>query len=110
MEMVKWIGNFTLLLKRVKDSWMDMLPLNSMSETTIEAQYRADVTPDNAQRQNRGQDLLQENREEWNAVQVAIHVGRFTFSDNLTTLMLIVASDLSDVQGERLTSSLSLQE
>ena len=33
----------------------------------------------------------------------------FPFSDNLTTSMFIVASDLSEAQGERLTSSLSLQ-
>ena len=26
-EMVDWIGKFDLLLKRAKDSWMDMLPL-----------------------------------------------------------------------------------
>ena len=32
-----------------------------------------------------------------------------SFSDNLTTLMFIVASDLSEAQRERLTSSLSLQ-
>ena len=33
----------------------------------------------------------------------------FPFSDLLTTLMSIVASDLSEAQRERLTSSLSLQ-
>ena len=27
VEMVKWIGKFSLLLKRLKDSWMDMLPV-----------------------------------------------------------------------------------
>ena len=31
--MVKWIGKLLLLLKRLKDSWMDMLPKNNMSET-----------------------------------------------------------------------------
>ena len=35
--------------------------------------------------------------------------GLFPFSDNLTTLMFTVASDLSEAQRERLTSSLSLQ-
>ena len=30
--MVKWIGKFSLLLKRLRDAWMDTLPLSSMSE------------------------------------------------------------------------------
>ena len=40
---------------------------------------------------------------------VAAHERLFPFSDNLTTLMFIVASDLSEAQRERLTSSISLQ-
>ena len=30
--MVKWIGKFSLLLKRLKDSWIDMLPMSTLSE------------------------------------------------------------------------------
>ena len=33
MEMVKWTGKKSSFLKRSKDSWMDMLPTNNMSET-----------------------------------------------------------------------------
>ena len=38
METVKWIGMFSLLLKRLGDAWMDMLPMNATSEevTTLE--------------------------------------------------------------------------
>ena len=32
IEMVKWIGKFSLLLKRLRDAWMDMLPMSTMSE------------------------------------------------------------------------------
>ena len=42
------------------------------------------------------------------SAQVTTHDRLFPFSDNLTTLMFIVASDLSEAQRERLTSSLSL--
>ena len=72
IEMVKWIGKFLLLLKRLRDAWMDMLPMSATSE------------------------------------QVTINERLLKFSDNLTTLMFIVASDLSEAQRERLTSSLSL--
>ena len=27
VEMVKWIGKFSLLLKRPRDAWMEMLPI-----------------------------------------------------------------------------------
>ena len=28
-EMVKWVGKFSLLLKRLKDAWKDMLPISA---------------------------------------------------------------------------------
>ena len=40
IEMVKWIGKFSLLLKRLKDAWMDMLPMSSMNETRRQSQYQ----------------------------------------------------------------------
>ena len=42
MEMVKWIGKFSLLLKRLRDAWMDMLPMFAMSETRKQNQYLVD--------------------------------------------------------------------
>ena len=42
-EMVKWIGEFSLLLKRLRDAWMDLLPMSAMSETRRQNQYLADV-------------------------------------------------------------------
>ena len=30
--MVKWIGKFSLLQKRLRDAWMDMLPTSATSE------------------------------------------------------------------------------
>ena len=37
-EMVDWIGKFSLLLKRLKDAWMDMSPLSAMSRERRESQ------------------------------------------------------------------------
>ena len=45
----------------------------------------------------------------WHAIQVTNHERLFPFSDNLTTLMVVVASELSEAQREGLTSSLSLK-
>ena len=52
-EMVDWIGKFSLLLKRLNDSWMDLLPLSVMNQQQRESQYQADVTHLNAERHNR---------------------------------------------------------
>ena len=60
IEMVKWIGKFSLLLQRLRDAWMDMLPMSTLRE------------------------------------EVATHERLFPFSDNLTTLVFIVASELSE--------------
>ena len=72
--MVKWIGKFALLLKRLRDAWLDMLPVSAMNE------------------------------------QVTTHERLCSSTDNLTTLMFIVARDLSEAQRERLTSSLLSRE
>ena len=33
MEVVKWIGKFSVLLERLRDAWMEMLPMSAMSGT-----------------------------------------------------------------------------
>ena len=89
---------------------MDMLPMSTLSEKQRTNQYLADVAQENAEILTRGETALDPNapatRERWNAAQVSNHQSLFSFSDNLTTLMVIVASDLSEAQSERLTSSL----
>ena len=92
---------------------MDMLPTNNMSETRRQNQSHADVARENEERRSRSQELSNldapETSEEWNAPQEAAHERLLPFSDNLTTLMCIVGSDLCEPQRERLTSSFSLQ-
>ena len=111
--MVKWIGMFPLLLKHLRDAWMDMLPMSAMSETQRRNQYLAHVARENEDRQRRNANILDpdapETRDRWNATQVSIQEQLFPFRENLTSLMFIVASDLSEAQRETLTSSLSLR-
>ena len=56
--MVKWIGKFSLLLKRLRDAWMDMLPMSAMSETQRRDQCLADVNQENEDRHPRNADIL----------------------------------------------------
>ena len=84
---------------------MDMLPtadrdLLHRSEPQRQNQSSADMARGGGERRSRSQELLStdllETRERWNATQVAAHERLFPFSDNLTTLMFIVASDLGE--------------
>ena len=54
--MVKRIGKFSLLLKRLKNTWMEMLPTSAMSQEQADTQHRADVDQLNEDR--RGEVLL----------------------------------------------------
>ena len=93
---------------------MDMLPMSAMSETRRQNQCLDDVNRENGERRRRNEEILDtdapETRDRWNATQVTTHERLFPFSDNLTTLMFPVASDLIEAQTERLTSFLSIQE
>ena len=102
--MVKCIGKLSLLLKSLRDAWMDMLPISTMSEERRRNQYLADLNRENEDRQRRNEEMLDpdapETRDRWDATQVTAHERLFPFSDNLTTLLFPVASDLSEDQRE----------
>ena len=78
IEMVKWIGKFSLLLKRLRDARMNMLPLSTMSEERRQNQHLADVTQENVERQRRSAEVLDPNapetRDKWYATQESNHV------------------------------------
>ena len=67
----------SLLLKRSRDAWMDMLPLSTMSEERRQNQYLADVTQENVDRLRRSEELSDPNaqgtRDTQNATQVSNH-------------------------------------
>ena len=103
--MVKWIGKFSLLVKRLRDAWMDMLPFVHHDKQRGQNQYLSHVTQENVDRQTRSVEVRDPNapetRDKWYATQMSNHEKLFLFSDNLTTLMFIVVSGLSEVQSER---------
>ena len=110
--MVNWIGKFSLLLKRLKDSWMNLLPLSGLTQQPRESQYPADMTQLNADRRSRTETHLDPSpkgtRDNWYVTHVTAFESLFPFNDILTTLMFIVASDLTEVQRETHNFSISL--
>ena len=87
IEMVKWIGKFSLLLKRLRDAWMDMLPLSTMSEERRQNQYLANVTQENVERQKRSAEVLDPNaletQDKWHVTQVSNHEEAQWSLDNI---------------------------
>ena len=81
-----------------------------MTEQQRDTQYQAKMTQLNAERTDRNQPPLetnaQETRDNWYASHVATDGRLFPFSDNLTTLMLIIGSDRNEAQ-KRKTYKLS---
>ena len=79
---------------------MDMLPMTNMNDARRQGQCQADGAREHEGRQRRNEDILNldlpETREGWNATQMANHEELFPISDNLSTLMFTVASDLSE--------------
>ena len=83
---------------------MDMLPVSAMTPEQRENHFLVNVTRENTERRNGTEAPLdpsqQGTRDNWYATHVANHERLFPFSDNLTTLMFTVASDLSEAQRE----------
>ena len=77
-----------------------MLPVSAMSQERRETQHLADESQLNEERQRRNVTALdpkaQKTRNLWLATQVTNHERLFPFSDNLTTVVFTVASDLSE--------------
>ena len=103
--MVKCIGKLSLLLKCLKESWMDMPPVTYMMQDQRQALYRTDVTQENVIRATRQEATLdsdiQDTYNRWLRSQEQYHGSLFPVSEHLATLMFIVASDLGEAQRER---------
>ena len=72
--MVNWIGKFSLLLRRSRDAWLDMLPQSTVSEERRQNQYLADVNQENEERQRRIADVLDLDAPETQG-QLVCHTG-----------------------------------
>ena len=96
IEMIKWIGKLSLHLKRLRDT---CIRCESKEKTSIALTWPENRLKDKEE-MKKPWNLFQENRDNWYATQVTHHERLFPFSDNLTTMMFIVASNLSEAQRE----------
>ena len=77
---------------------MDNLPMSALREEHRRIQYLADVAQENAEIFTRVETVLDPNTRENREREMNNHEGIFPFSDNLITLMFVVASGLTEAQ------------
>ena len=106
MEFVRWIGRFTVMKKRVHESWMDLMPGYDKQSTN----YLQAVATRNADTQRAANlagvppDLLNPDDdqvfEEWKASAARRHSQNFPLGESLFSWVFVVASDLAEHQRE----------
>ena len=110
-EFVKWIGKFTVMKKRLLECWMDLMP----EHTKQSPNYIADVARQSAEnlQKNPPEAVLDPDDDavfdEWKTRIRQKHAAAFPLGENLISWVFIVASDLTEPQRERLTSTMTLK-
>ena len=109
--MIKWIGRWTVAVKRLRDAWMDLWQEPSdINEPT----YLAAVMAENTQRQAQNRNTVDPNSREVFRLFVQRtkerHMINFPMNDNLMTLVFIVLSDLTEDQRERLVTAMEVKQ
>ena len=106
-DLLRWMGRFGVLVKRLKESWMDCLTAFSMEQIIVHPEYIALMR---RAEQNRNGYLDEEEQQqvvqEFLRARRQAHENRFPFNDNLMALVMVVQADLTEQQRERMTSTM----
>ena len=109
-DLLRWMGRFGVLVKRLKESWMDCLTTLSMEQIIVHPEYIALMR---RAEQNRNGYLDEEEQQqvvqEFLRARRQAHENRFPFNDNLMALVMVVQADLTEQQRERMTSTMVTQ-
>ena len=110
-EMIKWIGRWTVAVKRLKDAWMDLF---QEPEDRTDAVYLAAVGAENASRAAQQLPAVDPNDPAIFRAFIQMskerHSRNFPMNDNLMTLIFIVMSDLTEDQRERLVTAMEVKQ
>ena len=106
LEISRWIAKYSLMKKRLNDAWMDLNVVVTRETPGVDEQLATLRTAMGTDYPSTPEDQLKE----LNDRQRAAHAKKFPFSDNLSTLIFIVASQLHEQQRTLLTSHLSMRQ
>jgi hypothetical protein len=109
-DFVRWLGRFSVLRKRLAESWMDLLEPAGQNDPTFVGQVLANAAQLAARN---GQQIDQAAHDalldEIDRTRRREHGERFPLQDNLFALILTVLADLNEQQRERMTSTMALR-
>ena len=107
-DMLRWIGRMSVLRKRLTESWMDLFePADENNPAFLRDAAQAAVV--NGFAWPPQDDEMQLMLQDWNNAQRRRHAANFPLSDNLFALILTVLADLSEMQRERMSSTMALR-
>jgi hypothetical protein len=106
-ELIEWIVRFETTLRKLREAWMDLMPLKRPDDPY----YLADVAAHNqtAGIQNQADPQDPAVFEAWRQRETRRHAMLFPVTDRMVTLLFIVNANLSEEQREKLVSSLSVR-
>ena len=109
-DFLRWMGRFGVLVKRLKESWMDCLSSMSPEQVALHPDYIAlRQRAENNRQGHLNEEEQHEVVQEFLRTRRAAHEGRFPISDNLMALIMVVLADLSEQQRERMTSTMTMR-
>ena len=103
-EMLRWIGRFSVLRKRLHEAWMDLLipfPRDHQMVAVAIQQAIGGLGEDQVDREEVYAGVLTRQRND--------HMARYPFNDHLISLIFTCLGDLTEQQRERLQSTLLLR-
>ena len=105
-DFLRWIGKFSVVRKRLSDSWVDLFEEVDENNPV----YLAALAAVNANLADGVPRFIAANYiEEYNDRQRQHHMNSFPINDNLMSLIFTVLADLQETQRERMTSTLTLR-
>ena len=112
LDIQRWVAKYALMRTRLHDSWMDLR--SPLTADCSDEQLAVGQVALMREYQLRGmENQFPTDREqiirEVNVLTEEQHRGKFPFSDNLFTLLFIIASELSESQRQMLTAHLHLK-
>jgi hypothetical protein len=104
-ELLRWIGRFAVLRKRLADFWMDLFEPTLASDPTYYQAYseQAQQANEAGQPPMSVEDFLIG----YNDMRRTVHQNGFPLSDNLFALIFTVLADLTEQQRENAISNVS---
>jgi hypothetical protein len=106
-DLLRWIGRFAVLRKRLADSWMDLFEPTLANDPAYYQAYKEQAQQANGAGQPPVS--VDEFLIGYNDMRRFVHQAGFPVSDNLLALIFTVLADLTEPQRERMQSAMSLE-